>query len=244
MSGSGEAIFLTARWESLVMLNYEVQPAILRGLVPVGCELDDWSGRTFVSMVGFRFLDTKVLGVALPFHRHFDEVNLRFYVRRRAGDQWRRGVVFVKEIVPRRAIALVARVAYGENYVAMPMRHQVPATLEAGAHVAYEWRRHRRWESLSATLEGAPAVRADDSEEAFITEHYWGYSRQRDGSTVEYQVEHPRWRVWRATDARLEGDVSALYGHVFVAALSAAPASAFVADGSDVRVRRGRRLPV
>src|SRR5690606_40211851 len=97
------------QWRRLVMLNYDVDPAVLRPLVPHGVELDTWEGRYLVSVVGFQFLDTRLLGVPVPFHRDFDEINLRFYVRRRADDGWRRGVVFVKEIVPRRALAAVAR---------------------------------------------------------------------------------------------------------------------------------------
>ena len=76
--------FLTARWRYLAMLNYEVPPEALAPLVPAGTELDSWQGKTFVSVVGFLFLDTRVLGIAIPGHRDFEEVNLRFYVRRKA----------------------------------------------------------------------------------------------------------------------------------------------------------------
>src|SRR5262249_5878550 len=138
--------FLTANWRALAMLNYTIDPAVLRPYVPAGTELDVWNGRTFVSMVGFRFLETRLRGGAVPFHVRFEEVNLRFYVRRLVRDGWRRGVVFVKEIVPRRAIAWVARIAFGERYVALPMRHEVvlPAGTDAG-RVAYEWRWRGRW---------------------------------------------------------------------------------------------------
>ncbi|MFD6447768.1 DUF2071 domain-containing protein [Promicromonospora sp. NPDC060204] len=118
-------LFLSAEWRRLLMLSYEIDPDALRPLVPRGVELDTWDGRHLVSMVAFQFLDTRLLGVPVPFHRDFDEINLRFYVRRRADDGWRRGVVFVKEIVPRWALATVARVVYGEKYVARPMRHRI-----------------------------------------------------------------------------------------------------------------------
>lgn len=233
-------IFLTAEWRHLVMLNYAVDPALLRPLVPAGTELDRWEGTTFVSMVGFLFLRTRVLGVPVPFHRDFEEVNLRFYVRRRGPEGWRRGVVFVKEIVPRRAIAWVARTVYGENYVALPMAHTLPAgdgTLE------YRWRHAGGPCALRATIRGEPDPLAPGSEAEFIAEHYWGYARQRGGGSVEYRVEHPRWRAWRAESAALEGDMAALYGRDFAGPLGSAPSSAFVADGSDVVVRRGVRLP-
>jgi len=242
-TGEAERTFLTAEWRQLAMLNYELDPALLADRVPAGCELDAWDGRTFVSVVGFRFLRTRVLGVPIPFHRHFEEVNLRFYVRRRAEDGWRRGVVFVKELVPRRAIAAVARRVYGERYVALPMRHAVDLSrLPEAATASYGWRRAEAWEGFSVAFSGAPAPPADDSEEAFITEHYWGYARQRDGGTLEYRVEHPRWNVWRADTATLECDVASLYGTEFRDALAGAPSTAFVADGSPVIVRRARRV--
>lgn len=241
---STEPRFLTAEWRDLAMLNYEIDPTNLAEHVPAGCELDAWGGRTVVSVVGFQFLKTRVLGIPIPFHRNFDEVNLRFYVRRKVEGQWRRGVVFVKEIVPRQAIVLVARGLYGENYVALPMRHLIDRAAAPGpTTMAYEWRRFGEWEGLSLTVSGSPSTPADDTEETFITEHYWGYSSQRDGATVEYQVEHPRWRVWRATAAGLACDVASLYGPDFVEALSGPPRTAFVAEGSAIVVRRGRRLP-
>jgi uncharacterized protein YqjF (DUF2071 family) len=224
------------------MLNYEVAPALLAPYVPAGCQLDAWNGRTFLSVVGFQFLFTRVAGLAIPFHRHFEEVNLRLYVKRQCDGEWRRGVVFVKEIVPRAAIAWVARAVYGENYVALPMRHAVTPAEQSPAAVAYEWRRAGNWERLSATASGAAVIPSVDSEESFIAEHYWGYARQRDGSTVEYEVEHPPWRVWRAARASLACDGRTLYGPAFAEALSGEMSSAFIADGSAVVVRRGRRL--
>jgi uncharacterized protein YqjF (DUF2071 family) len=233
--------FLTAEWRWLVMLNYAVDPAVLLRLVPRGTELDAWGERTYVSVVGFMFLDTRVLGVPIPLHRDFEEVNLRFYVRRRGPEGWRRGVVFVKEIVPRPTIATVARVLYNEPYVALPMRHRVEIGPQGGT-AEYGWRLRGRWCALRATVRGAPRPLAAGSEEEFITEHYWGYTARRDGGTAEYRVEHPAWRVWRAESAALDADVAALYGPRFADALSAPPLSALVAEGSPIVVRRGRRI--
>jgi hypothetical protein len=238
--------FLSAEWRWLAMLNYAVDPALLAPLVPPGTELDAWEGTTYASMVGFLFLDTRVLGVPIPLHRDFEEVNLRFYVRRRGPEGWRRGVVFVREIVPRFAIATVARVVYEEPYVAMPMRHRVEldasGTLRPGGAVEYGWRWRGRWNSLRATTEGAPEPLRAGSEEEFITEHYWGYTARGDGTCAEYRVEHPAWRIWRVREARLDCDAASLYGPGWVEPLSAAPRSAFVAEGSPIRVLAGARL--
>ncbi len=234
-------VFLTAEWRSLVMLNYAVDPAILAGHLPRGLELDLWQGEALVSMVGFRFLHTRVLGVAVPFHQDFEEVNLRFYVRRRVGDGWQRGVVFVREIVPKRAIAMVARVAYNEPYVALPMRHWVPEAGAAGM-LEFGWKLRGNWGGLGAETMGEPQPLVAGSAEEFIFEHYWGYTRQRDGSTTEYQVEHAPWKVWQTSRSWLSGDIGTLYGAEFHEALAESPRSAFVAEGSPILVRRGKRL--
>ena len=237
------ARFLTAEWRHLAMLNYEVDPDVVRPLVPAGTELDAWSGKTFVSVVGFLFLKTRVLGVGIPFHRDFEEINLRFYVRRQGEEGWRRGVVFVREIVPRWAIAAVARWVYGEKYVACPMRSTVEPPGGGGGRLSYGWRSGGMEHAIDVAFGGPAALPAPGSEEEFITEHYWGYATQRDGSTVEYRVEHPQWRVWAAAQASLSAGVGDFYGDEWAPFLRAEPSSAFVADGSPVVVRRGVRLP-
>lgn len=235
--------FLTARWRDLVMLNFSVDPAILASHCPVGTQLDTHMGRTFVSLVGFRFLDTRVLGVGVPLHRDFEEVNLRFYVRAHGEDGPKRGVVFVKEVVPRLAIAWIARRLYNEDYLARPMRSRIDRDARGGpTRIAYDWRHRGEWLSIAAEISGDPCPPEPGSEAAFISEHYWGYSTQRDGRTMEYRVEHPPWSVWRASDHVLRGDFEAFYGPELGAALAEPPTSAFVAEGSQVVVRRGRVL--
>ncbi|MFL6520313.1 MAG: YqjF family protein [Chthoniobacterales bacterium] len=231
--------FLTANWRYLAMLNFAVDAKILQPLVPVETELDFHAGQTFVSVVGFLFLDTRVVGLPIPLHRNFEEVNLRFYVRRKSANEWRRGVVFVRELVPRRAIALVARTFYGEPYLALPMRHVLEHE-DGRVFAEYKWRRGGRWETLSMTATGEPQSAACGSHEEFITEHYWGYTARRGGCS-EYRVEHPHWRLWKAATMKFEADVATLYGPQFVETLAAPPFSGFLADGSRIEVHKRNR---
>src|SRR6266446_6683644 len=211
------------------MLNFVVDPKIVAPLVPPGTEIDFENGETFLSVVGFLFLDPRLLGLPIPLHRDFEEVNLRFYVRKKSADTWRRGVVFVRELVPRRAIATVARTFYGENYVALPMKHQIDLKLS----VEYSWRRGRKWESLKMNASGESQTIPAGSHAEFITEHYWGYTSIGNGCG-EYRVEHPRWKIWNAGDFELNADIGALYGAQFAETLSQPPRSAFIADGSPI----------
>ena len=233
--------FLTAEWRWLVMLNFAIPCELVQPLVPRGTELDHWHGETIASLVGFRFLRTRVCGCAVPFHQNFDEVNLRFYVRRRVGTTWRRGVVFVKEIVPRRAIAAVARYVYNERYIALPMRHSLPPQPLQGGRFEFAWRVAAIWTGFAAETSGSLETISDGTEAEFILEHYWGYSRQRDGGTMEYAVEHSRWRAWQVKSTNMKGDSSLVYGAEWREPLAHPPRSAFVAEGSPVLVRRGVR---
>jgi uncharacterized protein len=243
MTSNNTKVFLTAEWRYLAMLNYEIEPAVLAPLVPQGTELDLFGDKTFVSVVAFSFLDARVGGISIPFHRNFEEVNLRFYVRRKADDGWRRGVVFIKELVPKKAIAFVARKFYNENYIALPMSHRIEKVREEVQSVSYTWRFNQRENILKLIVQGLAQPLVDGSIQEFITEHYWGYAKQRDGSTMEYRVEHPRWRVWETRNVEFDFQGSDLYGEKFGQFLNQPPASAFLADGSEVKVYKGIRLP-
>jgi uncharacterized protein YqjF (DUF2071 family) len=226
------------------MLNYESPAGLLDPLVPAGVELDRWRETLYVSVVGFLFRDTRVLGLAIPFHRTFEEVNLRFYVRRESNGEMRRGEGRSRERRRRRAIATVARLLYNEPYRALPMRHRITRGADGVIEREYAWRTSRAWTSIESRTEGTPQPLAADSEEEFITEHYWGYTRQRDGGTLEYQVEHPHWRIWHANESWFSGDARRLYGPAFADVLSRPARPTFVALGSEVVVHHGRRLAI
>jgi len=228
--------FLTANWRYLAMLNYVVDPGLINPLVPPGTEIDYENDQTFLSVVGFLFLDARLLGFPIPLHRDFEEVNLRFYVKRKSADTWRRGVVFVRELVPRRAIALVARAFYGERYFALPMKHHIEH-VDLRLKIVYSWRRGKKWESLKMSAGGESQSISADSNAEFITEHYWGYTCVRAGC-AEYRVEHPRWKIWNATDFEFNADVASLYGKQFAETLNQPPRSAFIADGSPITIER------
>ncbi|QDT00422.1 YqjF family protein [Adhaeretor mobilis] len=139
---------LRAQWRQLVMINYEVDPEVVEPLVPAGTEIDFWEGKTYLSMVGFLFLNTRIFGLPIPWHINFEEVNLRFYVKRQGPEGWRRGVVFVRELVPRWAIAFVARKLYAEKYWSTRMSHDIrpsrKLTLDqspASATFRWDWNR-------------------------------------------------------------------------------------------------------
>lgn len=238
--------FLTAQWRDLILLNYEVPPGLLQPLVPDGTELDSFAGRTLASIVGFRFVDTRVRGWRVPFHQEFEEVNLRFYVVRHVpGGEVRRAVVFVRELVPKRAVAWLARLIYNEPYRYVPMGHGIVRQPNAAfpERVAYTWQNGSEPLVLSGRLRSAPRALTRPSEAEFITEHYWGYGRQRDGSTLEYRVAHPSWQVAELDEPQLSGNVAAQWGSTWQPILSRPPHSAFYATGSEIEVFLGRRVP-
>lgn len=233
--------FLTAQWRDLVFFNWVIDPAVLAPYVPKGVTLDSVHGETYISVVAFRFEDTRVQGFSVPFHRSFEEVNLRFYVKRELEGELRRGVVFIKEIVPRCWVAALARALYNENYHAMPMTHAIERT-NGDIHASYRWQLRSTWNGVSLRAVNAPTLPENGSKEQFIVEHYWGYAKQKDGSTKEYRVEHPAWDICTGIEHTFEANVAKLYGDNFHSALSRPPHFTLFASGSNVSVYPGARI--
>ncbi|MEK7855953.1 MAG: DUF2071 domain-containing protein [Acidobacteriota bacterium] len=229
--------FLTAKWHDLIMANYEVDPAILQPRVPLGTALDLHEGKCFVSLVGFMFLDTRVMDFLVPFHVNFEEVNLRFYVKRQTDEELRRGVVFVKEIVPKAAIAAVARTLYGEPYERWEM-----SNFRDDDHVRYSWEKDGFANSISVERGLSRGVPAEGSHGEFIIEHYWGYTKRGVGRTDEYKVEHPKWELFAADRPKIDVDFAVTYGEEFGFLSTADPHSVLLAKGSDIAVYKGEKI--
>lgn len=229
--------FLTAEWRDLIMANYEIDPALLADRVPYGTELELHDGRCFVSLVGFMFLNTRVLGIPIPYHVNFEEVNLRFYVKREMPDETRRGVCFIKEIVPRAAIAWVARTLYGEPYETWRMKN-----LRTEEKASYEWRRGSGANRIAATVGENLGVPTVGSHGEFIIEHYWGYTKRGPDRTDEYKVEHPKWELRGAKSYEVKVDFNRVYGSEFAFLSGVKPYSLLFTNGSDIVVYKGSRL--
>ncbi len=231
--------FLTARWKDLIMANYEVDPSLLASRVPRGTELDLFDGKCFVSLVGFMFLDTRVLGLPIPFHVNFEEVNLRYYVKRETADETRRAVCFVKEIVPRFAIATVARLMYGEPYECWQMSHN-----RTESSVSYSWSTGGCTNHLAVDIDESIGVPPEGSHGEFIIEHYWGYTDRGSGRVDEYKVEHPKWELFSAKNEVIDVNFKGTYGEEFGFLTEQKPYSVLLAKGSEVAVYKGSRLSV
>jgi uncharacterized protein len=233
--------FLKAEWRKLVMANYAIDQAILIPHLPYGTELDLWKNTCYVSLVGFMFLNTKMLGMKIPFHINFEEVNLRFYVRHFDGKNWKRGVVFIKEIVPKPMLSFVANTLYHENYSTMPMQHSWKEDAQY-LNVQYQWKKNNYWNSLSLRAHNKVEDISSGSEEEFITEHYWGYTKINDKKTSEYEVAHPTWKVYPTIDFNIETNFGEVYGNEFDFLKNENPTSVFLAEGSEIKVKSGSMI--
>ncbi|MCC6370887.1 MAG: DUF2071 domain-containing protein [Bacteroidia bacterium] len=236
-----KSTFLKAEWRKLILANYVVGPDFLKPFLPEGVELDLWNNRCYLSLVGFMFLNTRVKGVAVPFHQNFEEINLRFYVKHfDEGKGWKRGVVFIKEIVPKPAITAVARTVYGEPYETLKMKHDWKSD-EEFINVNYACYK-TKWQNMQVKALNQAVSFLPGSEEEFITEHYWGYTKQNTGNTQEYGVEHPSWKVYPVTDFACDFDFGDMYGGKFDFLNNQHPASVFLAEGSEIVVKSGKPL--
>ena len=233
--------FLKAEWKKLALANYETDPKILKKHLPYKTELDDWNGIHYVSLVGFMFLNTKVLGIKIPFHVNFEEVNLRFYVRYKEGGEWRRGVVFIKEIVSKHAITFIANTLYKEHYETMQMNH-IWETKKDSRITRYEWKQKNKWNRFEVESEIGESIIEPDSEAEFITEHYWGYTKINDHTTYEYEVAHPKWEQYKIKSHLIDVDFGSVYGNEFKELNLIKPRSVMLAEGSEISVENKRKV--
>ena len=234
-------IFLSAQWQYLAMLNYIIPKEILIPHLPPQTELDLYNGEAMASIVGFLFKNTKVLGVKWPLHTHFEEVNLRFYIKHFDGTQWKRGVAFISEIVPKPIISLMANKLYNEPYQTMKMNHNIHQDKNT-ITAEYQWKSKTQWNTLKVTAQNKPTLILPNTPEDFIFEHYWGYNKLKNDTTIEYAVEHPRWEVYPVQYYNLDCNIKEIYGPTFTPYLTTNPTSVFLAKGSEIIVRKPTKL--
>ena len=221
--------FLTARWSNLCILTYAVPRSLLEPHLPPGLSLDARDGRCFASLVAFDFLDTRIRGRRIPGHVNFPEVNLRFYVR----DGLDRGVCFVREFVPRRAICWVAQAFYNEPYSPARMSSRIEHEAERIV-VRHRFSRGAAVGELQVTGTGSPQIPPPDSPEHFFKEHSWGFGTSRRGALLRYRVAHPVWAIYRVEAFECRVDWASLYGPQWTQL--GRPVSVVLAEGSPVEV--------
>lgn len=233
--------FLRAEWNNLIMANYVVPQDLLQPFLPGKTELALFEGNAYVSLVGLMFLNTRVLGLSIPMHTNFEEINLRFYTRYCDNGFWKNGVVFIKEIVPKKSISFIANFVYGENYSTMKTKHyhiESAQNLECG----YEWSDGKKWNKLSAVTNKKSTKIIPGTCESFFADHYWGYSKQSDKQTYEYNVEHPTWETLKVNSYAVDCDFKALGGNRFSFLNTVAPDSVLMTKGSEIKIHRKKEL--
>jgi len=224
--------FLTARWVNLGMINYAINPELLQPLLPIDCVPDlAPDGLARCSLVAFDFLDTRVLGIGWPWHTNFAEFNLRCYVRR--GE--RRGVFFVREFVPRLAIATMARWIYNEPYYAVPISSQTSLT-DTTIEIDHTFRVDGKPQRLRVHADRPASLPPIDHNAEWYKEHRWGFGTSHRGRALTYEVNHPRWAIYPNASAIVEIDFAHVYGLRWAVLQNATPESVLLIEGSGVSV--------
>ncbi len=227
--------FLSARWENLIMANYEVNPNLLKPYLPKGVELDFFENKAYVSLVGFMFKQTSLFHIPIPLLGTFEEINLRFYVKRVEGNNIKRGVVFINETVPYKLVAWLANKLYKEHYIAIPTKNKIVSSA-ISKNIKYEWKINNKWNHIAVNTDNENEQMLSNSVEEFIFEHYYGYTKISSQVSQEYKVNHPRWEVNKVNDYSIECDFISMYGNDFAILNKQKPNSVIVAEGSLVTV--------
>jgi uncharacterized protein len=234
--------FLTARWENLVMANYAVEPHILLPYLPKGTKLDFFEGKTYVSLVGFMFKNTKIFGLPAFGLGTFEEINLRFYVTRKDGNTIKRGVVFINETIPYKIVAWVANYLYKEHYIAIPTKHYWNITTE-NKEIRYSWKMNNKWNYVNLNAKTQKQMIQKASIEEYIFEHYFGYTKVSESKTLEYGIKHPRWQINEIKNCDINCNFDEMYGIDFAFLNNKKPDTIMLAEGSEIAVK-WKRTPL
>jgi uncharacterized protein YqjF (DUF2071 family) len=226
--------FLRANWENLIMANYEIEPSTLAPYLPKGVELDFYNNKTYVSLVGFMFKNTRLFGLPIPFFGSFEEINLRFYVKKIENRKIKKGVVFINETVPFKVVALLANKLYKEHYISIPTKNSIDIT--ENKDIKYEWKINNRWNSLAVKSDTNKYKIEQSTIEEFIFERYFGFTKLSDNSTQEYQIHHPKWMTNKILYTHIDCDFRSMYGEAFAELENQIPDSIIIAEGSQVSV--------
>ena len=228
-------VFLKAKWENIIMANYEIEPKILIPFLPKGVDLDLYDGKAYISLVGFMFKNTKLFNIPIPLLGTFEEINLRFYVTRKDGNQTKRGVVFINETIPYKLVAWMANKLYKEHYTVVPTKNNIRSD-EKSQKIEFKWLLNKKWNSIFVEAEIKSEKMKKNSLEKYIYEHYYGYTKIDEQKTEEYQLQHPSWKVHEVVNYKIDCDFEAMYGESFSVLNQTKPTAVFIAEGSKVAV--------
>ncbi|MDQ3015169.1 MAG: DUF2071 domain-containing protein [Bacteroidota bacterium] len=224
---------IRSHWKNLLLINYPVDSRLLDPYLPARTEYARWNGECYVSLIGFQFLNLRFKGFRIPYHTNFGEINLRFYVRRKIGNEWRYGVVFIKEMVSLPMVTIIANTFFSEPYHTVPLRYSVHTNGDDILTASYSFK-NSGWNTFEINCGTQAEEMAVGSEMEFMTSQYWGYSKVNPKKTLEYEVLHPRWRVYPTIEYKVNLDFGKAYGEQFAFLSDAKPTSAFLAEGSDI----------
>jgi len=230
--------FLTGEWRKLIIANYKTDPGILKPFLPACTEFNLWKDTCYISLVGFLFQNTRIKGIKIPFHQNFVEINLRFYVKRFDGKEWKNGVTFIKEIVSKPMVSIIANSVYKENYETLKTDYHLK-TDESETYVEYSWKK-QKLNTFSVNASSIAAELQEGSKEEFITEQNWGYTKKNEKSTIEYEVTHPRWKIYSVKEYRVNVDFENVYGKEFSFLSKTNPESVIMAGGSEIKLFPGK----
>ncbi|WP_293871734.1 DUF2071 domain-containing protein [Flavobacterium sp.] len=228
-------VFLKANWENIIMANYEIESEILIPFLPKGVALDLYNGKAYISLVGFMFKNTKLFNIPIPLLGTFEEINLRFYVTRKEGNQTKRGVVFINETIPYKLVAWMANKLYKEHYTVVPTKNDIRSNA-TNQEIEFGWLLNKKWNSIFVEAEIKSEKMKVNSLEQFIYEHYYGYTKIDEQTTEEYQLQHPSWKVHEVVNYKIDCDFKAMYGEPFWVLNHTKPTAVFIAEGSKVAV--------
>jgi hypothetical protein len=223
---------MTASWKRLINMTYAVSPELLLPHVPAGVTLDCIDGKAFVGLVPFSFENVTMNRLRIPFHQSFPEINLRFYVKHRLG----RGVVFLRECAPKRAVVWLARKKYNEPYCCKKMKEKVRMFTDGTFSVAHSLWSNGIKNTVEVTARTTPVFPDKNSSAHYFKELELGFGIAHNKQTMLYRIHHPEWEVFPVVSYALNMNFGAVFGEKWAFLSAEKPLDVSLVKGSAVTV--------
>lgn len=222
-------------------MNYIISPEILENYLPAYTIIDYFKGNCFTSLVGFPFRNVEIAGMKIPFYTDFEEINLRFYVKRFDGTTWRKGTVFISEIANKSALKFLANSFLHEKYQTLETRQEIKENSEL-IETKYSWRTWMNWQFLNLISEKPSESVAEGTEAHFIMDRSSGYQKYDTATTNEYGISHPKWNIYPIRSFDINVDFEESFDSNFPVLNETLPHSVILARGSSVAVKQINKI--
>lgn len=239
---SGPRTILSAERTSLVALNFQADPLLIKAWVPPGFEPDLHNGDCYVSLLAVSLRKVRGRGLPFPICLGLGSIYLRVYVCRQTDRGMIRGFRQVRSVVTSERGRWLLYPLFGDDLKVARIRQTLSGFDGKGseehpptAELVWKAAKDEGTSRIKVTGRHRISLGARDSKVGFILNHNWLFTEEA-GKTVAYEYRSAPAAIWDAGHVTVQGETSDLVGDRLAKVMGRKPASVFLVEKSPVLV--------